>query len=71
VNFEKFKGLDNIVTNLKEIFTYSSSRKKRWLEYLTLNTILHSTLPLFDKDDNFFNSENITNITLLPLPIKT
>ncbi|CAG8535637.1 25881_t:CDS:2, partial [Gigaspora margarita] len=37
INYKSFKGLDSVVNNLKETFTYSSAHKRRWIEYLIRN----------------------------------
>lgn len=64
---QNFHIVNDIVSNIKTSFTYSSARKSRWLNYLTLNSVESPTLPSLIQN----NSNLSIKPTLPPLPVKT
>ena len=42
IEYDRFKILDEVISNIKMAFTFSGSRKRRWLRHLSLNAINNS-----------------------------
>ena len=71
INYDEFKELTSVASNIKEAFLYSTSRKRRWLQFLSTNINNNSPLNFSESISNSESSEEKIDLRLPPLFVKT